>query len=319
MDTAAADRVDTAAADRWILLLRIGRVLLLRILRVLLLRILRVPLLRILRVLLRILTLRDLPRPRERGCASDIVTESSKRGSVVSKQRNEIGFALLVARVIDAAIVADAHRFTVPPEIPHHAPWVKSGLRARVSAGTVGVRLGGAFVGDHAGILRRSTALSRLEDVIHIVVDVVIDLVAENARKLVPVLEKRQQRGRHVDVAAGHGKCVWGLLVQQYEMERRKVLPIGDRGDGFSDRVDRAIERRLRRDDLAALQIVRVSLPADLDLPALLSRVGVRPRRHGPEAQDHGKGGERSQKDRHCQTLFHNSVGAARHKSPWNG
>ena len=78
----------------------------------------------------------------------------------------------------------------------------------------------------------------------------------------------------------------WSLVVEQYEMKRRKVLTVSDRRDGVSDPIERPIERRLRRDDLAALHVLQVALLANPGLPAFLPRGCVRPRRFRLEAQD---------------------------------
>ncbi len=201
--------------------------------------------------------------------------------------------------MIGAAVAAHAHGFAVLSEVPHHAPWIKSGLCAQVSAGAIGIPLGSTFVGERVGILRRSAALRLLVDRIHIVVDVVADLVANYAGQLVSIPQKRQQPSGQVDVAARHRKCVGRLLVQQYEMERCEVLPVCNRSNGVPDRGERPIKRRLRRDDLAALHVLHVALLADLDFPSLLLRGRGRPRCCRQEAKECRKGGERSHKGRH--------------------
>lgn len=86
-------------------------------------------------------------------------------------------------------------------------------------------------------------------------------------------------------------------------MKRRKVLAISNHGDGVPDEIERSIERRLRRDDLTALHVLHITLLADLCLPYLHLGGRFRPRSFGQEAQDCRKGGERSQKNRHEESV----------------
>ena len=80
-------------------------------------------------------------------------------------------------------------------------------------------------------------------------------------------------------------------------MERRKILWIRHRGDGFADRIERLIERRLLRNDLAALLVLHETLLADLRFPSsLLGRNGIGACRLRPETCGEKYGDDRSAK-----------------------
>jgi hypothetical protein len=82
----------------------------------------------------------------------------------------------------------NSHLLTLPnptmkPHVPDHAPRIESGPRAGVCAGSVRIYFSGTFVSDRLF----SPLLLNLVDVVHIVVNVVIDLVANHAGELVSV------------------------------------------------------------------------------------------------------------------------------------
>lgn len=97
---------------------------------------------------------------------------------------------------------------TVHPQVPDHAPRIESRLRASIRTPAVRLRFGGTFVSN--GLY--STLCSSV-NVVHIVVDVVIDLVAEHAGKLVSVPQIRQHPSRNVNVAPRHRERVGFRLI----------------------------------------------------------------------------------------------------------
>ena len=214
----------------------------------------RIPLAVARRRLLRDLRIRGMG-DRRRG--DDIVSKSAERRRVACQKGGEGRGTRRIARMIRERRHASGHAvFLVLAKRPHHAPRIESGFGARVRAGAIGVALGSSVR------LRRIDRSDEplLIEVINIVVDVVIHFVTQHAGQLVAILRHRQQRRRNVDVSAGNGKRVGRTLVHQVEVKRREILRVRYRGDAVRNGLQRGVQRRLRRNDLALLHQFHVPL-----------------------------------------------------------